>query len=88
MCMHYTAQATPEDLRKEHLDYGALHKSVGQPTYNTAHAFSSDRPLRLGVVSGDFRFHAMRFFACPVFAARNHDEWALICFSTTAKPDA
>ena len=88
MCMHYTAKAAPQDLLKEHLEYGALHKHAGQPAYNSAHRFTVDRPLRLGVVSGDFRFHAMRFFACPVFAARNHDDWTLICYSTTTKPDS
>ena len=88
MCMHYTAQASPQDLHKEHLEYGSLHNCVDQPAYSSSHAFTTDQPLRLGVVSGDFRFHAMRFFACPVFAARNHEEWDLFCYSTTAKPDS
>ena len=62
MCMHYTADASPGDLLKEHQAYGARHKGSDQPAYSRDHSFDPGRPLRLGVVSGDFRFHAMRFF--------------------------
>lgn len=88
MCLHYTAEATVDDLYNEHLVFGARHKAPEAPAYSDSHSFDPDRPLRLGVVSGDFRFHAMAFFALPVFAARNPEAWALICYSTTDRPDS
>lgn len=88
MCLHYTAGATPESLAVEHRQYGERHQSADAPIFRAGHDFTLDRPLRLGVVSGDFRFHAMRFFAQPVFAARDRAAWSLICYSTTASPDS
>lgn len=88
MCLHYTAEASPDDLAREHRAYGACHPSASATAFNPGHDFSPDRPLKLGVVSGDFRFHAMRFFALPVFAARDRNTWSLTCYSTTANPDS
>jgi len=88
MCMHYTSDATPEDLFEEHVAFGDHISAFAEPRYASDHIFTTNRPLRLGVVSGDFRFHAMRFFACPVFAARPDEDWKLVCYSTTARPDA
>lgn len=87
MCLHYTADASPEDIADEHLAYGERHQVVSPPAFSDNHNFSSERQLRLGVVSGDFRFHAMRFFALPVFAARDRGGWSLTCYSTTVNPD-
>ncbi len=91
MCMHYTAEATCEELFEEHLAFGTQLKSTEPPSFassfDPSHDFTTDRPLRLGVISGDFRFHAMRFFACPVLAARSLEDWTLICYSTTTRPD-
>lgn len=88
MCLHYTADATPDDLAREHRLFGKQHPPPAQALFSPAHDFSPDRPLRVGVVSGDFRFHAMRFFALPVFAARDRNTWSLTCYSTTVNPDA
>jgi predicted O-linked N-acetylglucosamine transferase (SPINDLY family) len=86
MCLHYTADATRDELYAEHLAYGASFPG-GAPAYAANHDFTPDRPLRLGVVSGDFCFHAMAFFALPAFAARDRSLWHLTCYSTTARPD-
>lgn len=88
MCMHYTTDTSVEDLVKEHRNFGERHNRAEPPAYSETHDFNPDRPLRVGVVSGDFRFHAMRFFALPVLAARNHNDWTLFCYSSTAHPDA
>ncbi len=81
MCLHYTPETSRAELFHEHLAYGAMFADAAPRKRAAA------RPLRLGVVSGDFRFHAMLFFALPVFAARDKAAWHLTCYSTTAKPD-
>lgn len=88
MCLHYTTDATPKGLAKEHRLFGERYQSDRAPLLERSHDFTPDRPLRLGVVSGDFRFHAMRFFALPVLAARDRGTWSLTCYSNTANPDA
>ena len=88
MCLQYSADTSPEDLAEEHRLFGERHPSTDSPAYAPSHDFSPDRPLKLGVVSGDFRFHAMRFFALPVLATRDRSAWSLTCYSSTAHPDA
>jgi predicted O-linked N-acetylglucosamine transferase (SPINDLY family) len=85
MCMHYTSAATRAELFVEHEAYGKMFTGV-PPRFVSDHDFNPGRRLRLGVVSGDFCFHAMAFFALPVFAARDAG-WHLTCYSTTAKAD-
>jgi predicted O-linked N-acetylglucosamine transferase (SPINDLY family) len=85
MCMHYTAAASRAELFVEHEAYGRMFAGV-PPHFAADHDFTPGRRLRLGVVSGDFCFHAMAFFALPVFEARDAG-WHLTCYSTTAKAD-
>lgn len=88
MCLHYTADVSLDDLTEEHHRFGERHNRTDAPYYMEKHDFDPDRPLRIGVVSGDFRFHAMRFFALPALAARDRSDWTLICYSSTVHPDA
>ena len=88
MCLQYPADTAIDDLAEEHRLFGERHPSTDPPTYSSTHDFTPERPLKLGVVSGDFRFHAMRFFALPVLATRDRSAWSLTCYSSTAHPDA
>ena len=87
MCMQYARDATREELLEEHKQFGSLHCGNSSSAFKSNHDFSPNRKLRIGVVSGDFRFHAMLFFALPVFEARDPESWELFFYSTTAKPD-
>ncbi len=87
MCLHYVADVSRAELFAAHKEFGALHRNAAAPVFNSAHDFAPKRRLRIGIVSGDFRFHAMMFFALPVFEARDKKAWELFCYSTTAKID-
>lgn len=86
MCMHYTAAASRAELFVEHEAYGKLFADM-PPRFAPTHDFNPERPLRLGIVSGDFCFHAMAFFVLPVLEARETAAWHLTCYSVTAKSD-
>ena len=86
MCLHYTPEPTRTDLFEEHKTFGAIHGRK-YATFRSNHDLAPDKKLRVGVVSGDFRFHAMLFFALPVFEARNRSAFALYCYATNAKTD-
>jgi protein O-GlcNAc transferase len=88
MCLHYTASTTVDELADEHRAFGAKFDRTDAPAFDKNHDFSADRPLRRGVISGDFRFHAMLFFAQPVLAHRDRTDVSLTCYSTTAHPDS
>ncbi|MCA0201060.1 MAG: tetratricopeptide repeat protein [Proteobacteria bacterium] len=87
MCMQYAPGISRAEIAAEHRKFGEIHKSPPKPAFAPDHDFSPERRLRIGVVSGDFRFHAMAFFALPVFKARARDEFELVCYSTGAKVD-
>jgi predicted O-linked N-acetylglucosamine transferase (SPINDLY family) len=85
MCMHYTS-VSREELAAEHRAFGLAHNRVGPPAFRPRNPAAGER-LRLGVVSGDFRFHAMLFFVLPVLQARPHDGFEIFCYSNTARTD-
>ena len=87
MCLQYAPGISREEIAAEHRTFGEIHRSAAPPMFVPHHDFAPDRKLRLGVVSGDFRFHAMAFFALPVFKARPRDAFELVCYSTGAKVD-
>lgn len=87
MCMQYVPSLSRAEIAAEHKKFGEVHDSPATPAYAPSHDFNPDRKLRVGVVSGDFRFHAMAFFALPVFKARPKDQIELICYATGAKAD-
>lgn len=84
MCLQYDPAAPRAHIAAEHRQFGALFdRDVQKPPIDSP----PGRPLKIGVVSGDFRFHAMLFFAAPVFIARDRTAWHLTCYSTTPHPD-
>lgn len=87
MCMQYDPAVTREARFAAHKEFGARHTLKGAPAFDPRHDFTPGRRLRLGFVSGDFRFHAMLFFALPVMAARPAAAWEVFCYSTTGKTD-
>ena len=86
MCLHYTLEPTRAELLEEHKAFGAIQGRSGN-VFKPDHDLSPEKKLRIGVVSGDFRFHAMLFFALPVFEARDRNSFSLHCYATNAKTD-
>jgi protein O-GlcNAc transferase len=87
MGLQYEADVSRAEIAAEHRKFGEIHKPSPKPAYAENHDFDPDRKLRLGVVSGDFRLHAMAFLALPAFKARPRAAFELICYSTGAKTD-
>jgi protein O-GlcNAc transferase len=87
MCLQYTDGVSRAELLAEHKAYGALVARTDAPVFNAQHDFTAQRRLKVGIVSGDLRFHAMLFFALPVLEARDKNGWKIFCYSTTAKVD-
>jgi len=75
-------------LLAEHRAYGEL--AVGEASARTArHANSADpdRPLRIGMVSADFRTHPVGRQILPLFRLRDRAAFQFICYSNVTRPD-
>ncbi len=75
------------ELFSEHVEFGKLHKNPKAPAFNPKHDLAPGKKPRIGFVSGDFRFHAMLFFALPLIEARDKSAFEVFCYSTTTKTD-
>ncbi|MCC6538345.1 MAG: tetratricopeptide repeat protein [Bryobacterales bacterium] len=87
--LHYTGQASPEQIAAEHAVYG---KRFGEQAaaYRAPHRnlADPDRPLRIGYVSADFRRHSVAYFAEPVVEGHNRGQHAVYLYADVARPDA
>lgn len=87
MALQYNAATTREALVAEHRRWAARHAPVLPPRPPLRDP-DPERPLRVGLVSGDFRFHALAHFFLEPLRRRNRNAWGAILYSTVETPDA
>ncbi len=78
-CLNYLSEMSPEDLAKEHFNWGLAHggrNSGSERRYENSP--NHDRILKVGYVSPDFRAHSVAYFIESFI--RNHDRNAVECF--------
>jgi len=85
MCMQYADDVSRTELVAEHRAYGEVH---GRGTQRPAVRSRLGRKLRVGFVSADFRSHAMRWFALPLFRHRPVENVELALYHTSPQSDA
>ena len=71
---------TPADIFAEHRKYAL---GAAAPAAAVITDADPDRPLRIGVLSGDLRTHSVGYFA-EAFMGNMPAVWTLVAFSTTA----
>jgi protein O-GlcNAc transferase len=88
----YTLQFDPDtsvqELFAEHLKWGQQHFPAS-PGHPGTHRNDRDpeRPLRIGYVSPDFRYHAtMRFFS-PILENHDRQQFQIFLYGEVARPD-
>ena len=67
-CMSHMESVTPGELFEEHRRYGQQLESRVTPARSWDNPPEPERRLRIGIVSGDFRRHAVASFVEPLFA--------------------
>ena len=72
-------ERTAEQLAAEHRKFG---ETIGREFVATNVSFEPDRPLRIGVLSGDLRSHSVGFFAESIFRHKPSG-FHLTAFSST-----
>jgi predicted O-linked N-acetylglucosamine transferase (SPINDLY family) len=77
-----------EDLSARHRLFGArLEKAVAPRFGPFANERDPDRRLRIGYVSGDFRFHPVTLFLIPVLQRHDRSAYEIHCYSTNEDKD-
>jgi predicted O-linked N-acetylglucosamine transferase (SPINDLY family) len=87
--MNYAGDVDPREIFEAHAAYGRLVKENAPGNHLPPHVdLNPDRRLRLGVLSGDLRTHAVGFFAEPLLAGHDRAQFEITCYSTTSHEDA
>lgn len=88
LSLNYIPNLDPRHVLEEHMNYErACRVNI------SSHALqgidkNTERPLRIGYVSPDFREHSVTNFFEPLLACHNHDAFRITCYSDMPRPDA
>lgn len=81
-------RVSEQDLSARHRLFGArLEKAVPPRFEPFANEPDPDRRLRIGYVSGDFRFHPVTLFLIPVLQRHDRSAFGVHCYSTNEDRD-
>lgn len=89
--LSHSSKVTPQELFLEHRNYGEkIEERVKGREYSCyENTRVSDRPLKIGFVSGDFRNHAVAKFVIPFFKAlKKHGDIISYAYSNHGARDA
>jgi protein O-GlcNAc transferase len=81
----YDARAIADETRRWNEQYAKPLMAYSQPHTNDR---DSDRPLRIGYVSPDFRHHVVGQNLVPLFREHDHQTFEIFCYSDASRPDA
>ncbi len=86
--LSYNVLCSPEQILEEHRNWNRIH-GVKLKTHTFSHIKStnSNKRLRIGYVSPDFRKHALSFFFEPILKNHNRNHVEVYCYSNVNKPD-
>jgi predicted O-linked N-acetylglucosamine transferase (SPINDLY family) len=88
LAMNYLPEINPQEMAAEHRRWGERH---AEPLRDKWMAFTNDRsterPLRVGYVSPDFRRHSVCYFFIPLLEHRNRQMVTTICYSSVPRGD-
>ncbi|WP_050570361.1 methyltransferase regulatory domain-containing protein [Dickeya chrysanthemi] len=86
----HSDEMTPEELYKAHLFFGERVEMVSR-RYNCRFNYSTnkvtERPLRIGFISGDFGEHPVTNFLEPIWNALDRREFSLYAYSSFQRKD-
>ena len=87
-CLNYHENVTADQLFAEHREWGRrFGRQAPRPTAHTNDR-EAGRRLRIGYVSGDFRYHPVGYFLARVLPAHSRNCVEVFCYSNSAIADA
>ncbi len=87
--MNYVSGLQPEAVYAAHVEFGSRHEAPLREAASLPHANIPDteRRLRIGYVSGDFRYHSVASFLEPVLAQHDRARFEVYCYSCSSSAD-
>ncbi len=86
--LQYEPALSNEEVLREHLEYGRkVREQLPPPQTFFPNARTSDRRLRIGYISNDFRYHVVMRFVEHVFACHDHEKFEIVFIATNGKKD-
>jgi predicted O-linked N-acetylglucosamine transferase (SPINDLY family) len=87
LTLNYMPDVTPEEIFKEHCNWGRYHGMPVQTPVLHGNPRDPDRHLRIGYLSPDFRTHSVAYFIEPLLAAHHREYVEVFCYSLVPRPD-
>lgn len=88
LTLNYDSRLSPEQVRDEHLAWGARFASPVQPPPVPHLPHDPERKLRIGYVSADFRDHTVSGFIELLLTHHDRDRFEVFAFPNVPRPDA
>jgi len=86
--LNYLPDSDRDEVFREHRRWGELHGHPVDQIRKHANSSDSERCLRIGYVSPDYRAHSVAYFLEPLLAAHRREVVEVYCYSGVPKPDA
>lgn len=86
MTFNYMDGVSRDEVYHEHIGWSRQHADPVK-CLSLKTDFSSDRRLRIGYISPDFREHSVAYFVEPLLASHNRDTFEVFCYSSVPQAD-
>ncbi|MDZ4850568.1 MAG: tetratricopeptide repeat protein [Pirellulaceae bacterium] len=88
LTLHYSTSMTPEAIFEEHRIWQAVHQPTSRtPSHDTPIVRRTDRRLRIGYVSADFRSHSVADFLESILSHHDKQQFEIFCYSDVKERD-
>jgi protein O-GlcNAc transferase len=88
LCLNYDERCSNAELFDEHRAWAHRHGHAAPLPVTYANEPSTEKRLKVGYVSPDFRGHSVAFFLEPLLKHHNRKEIELFCYAEVNWPDA
>jgi predicted O-linked N-acetylglucosamine transferase (SPINDLY family) len=88
MTMLLSHDCSPEEIYRTHAQWSETFENpLAHERKTLRNTPEPERPLRIGYLSCDFKYHPVAFFIEPILAAHDRGEFTLFCYSNCDSPD-
>lgn len=87
LTMHYPSEIDPAEIFEEHRRFGRLHAPPALATRSFPNTPETQRRLRVGYVSPDFRQHSVAFFLEPLLDYRDRERFEVYGYGAVKTVD-
>jgi predicted O-linked N-acetylglucosamine transferase (SPINDLY family) len=84
--LHFDPNSTPDDRFAAIRAWGEQHGTIANEATPWTTGKERNRPLRVGLVSGDLREHAVSYFLAPLLEQYDRNDMAIFLYSTAVTP--